>query len=83
MENNRSNELSLRWSYFRIVRWVIGLTILFAVLAVVLSVYNDCANKPGGAVEGSINALWHCVTLSVGGLVGLVAGPQLTTTSQN
>ena len=81
MENNRSKELSLGWSYFRIVRWVIGLTILFAVLAAVLSVYADWANKPGGAVEGSINALWHCVTLSVGGLVGLLTGSKLATTS--
>ena len=81
--NNVPKELSLRRDYLGTVRWIVYLTILFALLAIALSVYADWVDKPGGAVEDSIKALWHCVTLSVGGLVGLLTGPRLATVSRD
>lgn len=81
--NNGTKELSLRDPYLGAVRWVSLLTIFFALLAIALSLYVDSFGRPGGAVEGSIGVLWHCVTLSFGGLVGLLTGPRLATVSQS
>ena len=80
---NQPRDSALSGSYFRIVYLLIGVAVLFAILAVILSVYVDSADGSRETVKDSIGILWHCVTLLVGGLVGLLAGPRLSTVSQN
>ena len=80
---NQPRGSALSGSYFRVVYLLIGVAVLFAILAVILSVYADSASGSGETVKESIGILWHCVTLLVGGLVGLLAGPRLATTSQD
>lgn len=75
---NQHRNLALSGSYFRIVYLLIGVAVPFAILAV----YVDSASGSKETVKDSIGILWHCVTLLVGGLVGLLAGPRLATDSQ-
>ena len=76
---NQPRRSALGGPYFGVVYALIGVAVLFAILAVVLSVYVDSADSSKETIKDSIGILWHCVTLLVGGLVGLLAGPRLTT----
>ena len=80
---NQPSDSALSGSYFRIVRLLVGVAVLFAILAIILSVYVDSADGSQETVKHSIGILWHCVTLLVGGLVGLLTGPRLAAGSQN
>ena len=71
----------LSGSYFWVVCLLIGVAVLFAILAVILSLYVDSAGGTKETVKDSIGYLWHCVALLVGGLVGLLAGPRLAQSS--
>ena len=73
---NQPKSSALSRSYIGIVRLLIGVTVLFVVLAVVLSVCVDLAGGSWETVKDSIRILWHCVTLLVGGMVGLLARTQ-------
>lgn len=81
--SNRPREATLSGSYFRIVYLLIAVAVFFAILAVILSVYVDSADGSKETVKDSIGILWHCVTLLVGGLVGLLTGPRLVAASQS
>ena len=77
------NELAVGRLYSQAIFYIFCLAIAFAILAVALSVFTGLVDDPGASVEHSIQALWHLVTTSVGGLVGLITGPGLTRPPNN
>ena len=46
--------------------------------AIALAIYSDFLDKPGSAVESSIEQLWRAFYVLIGALVGFLTGPRLT-----
>lgn len=53
------------------------LATLCLISAVALSIYSDSLDRPGAAVESSIEQVWRAFYVLIGALVGFLTGPRL------
>lgn len=64
--------------YARALASVTALAVLCLISAVALSIYLDSLDKPGAAVESSIEQMWRAFYVLIGALVGFLTGPRLS-----
>ena len=64
--------------YARALTSVTALAVLCLISAVALSIYSDSLDKPGDAVESSIEQMWRAFYVLIGALVGFLTGPRLS-----
>ena len=76
------SEIALGKLYALVVLLIFILTVLCLVSAIGLALYVDRVEKPSEAAESLVAVLSHCVTLFVGGFVGVLTGPGFARFSQ-
>ena len=80
--NQQPSEIALGKFYALVVLLIFILTVLCLASAIGLALYVDRVEKPSEAVESLVSVLSHCVTLFVGGFVGVLTGPGFARFSQ-
>ncbi len=76
------SEIALGKLYALVVLLIFILTVLCLVSVIGLALYVDRVEKPSEAAESLVVVLSHCVTLFVGGFVGVLTGPGFARFSQ-